>query len=55
LRNFIEAIREGGSQDDLNCPAIEGFKTLVTVLKIEEAVRARRTLAFDPKEFEVET
>ncbi len=52
LRNFFQTVRDGGSQDDLNCPAVEGFRTLATVLKMEEAMSKRTTVDFAPGDFE---
>ncbi|MEC9327561.1 MAG: Gfo/Idh/MocA family oxidoreductase [Verrucomicrobiota bacterium] len=53
LRNFFETVRDGGSQDDLNCPAIEGFRTTVTCMKIHDALANGGKLEFKPEEFEV--
>ncbi|NCG28285.1 MAG: Gfo/Idh/MocA family oxidoreductase [Verrucomicrobiales bacterium] len=53
LRNFFETVRDGGSQDDLNCPAIEGFRTTVTCMKIHDAIANGGKLEFKPEEFEV--
>ena len=53
LRNFFETVRDGGSQDDLYCPAIEGFRTTVTCMKIHDALANGGKLEFKPEEFEV--
>jgi len=53
LRNFFETVRDEGSQDDLNCPAIEGFRTTVTCMKIHDALANGGKLEFKPEEFEV--
>ncbi|NRB43411.1 MAG: Gfo/Idh/MocA family oxidoreductase [Verrucomicrobiales bacterium] len=53
LRNFFETVRDRGSQDDLNCPAIEGFRTTVTCMKIHDALANGGKLEFKPEEFEV--
>ncbi len=53
LRNFFDAVRDGGSQDDLNCPAIEGFKTCVTCMKVHDALEAGEKLEFKPEDFVV--
>ena len=53
LRNFFETVRDKGSQDDLNCPAIEGFRTTVTCMKIHDALANGGKLEFKPEEFEV--
>lgn len=50
LENFFDAIR-GKAQ--LNCPADKGFASAVTVLRVNEAVAARKMLTFDPAEFVV--
>jgi len=48
LRNFFEAIR---GNEELNCPAEIGYETAATVLKVNEAVEAGKTLEFEPSEF----
>ncbi|MCP4847729.1 MAG: Gfo/Idh/MocA family oxidoreductase [Verrucomicrobiaceae bacterium] len=53
LRNFFDAVRNNGSQDDLNCPAIEGFKTTVTCMKIHEAIEKGEKIEFKPEDFVV--
>jgi len=50
LENFFSAIRHG---TPLTCPGEEGFASAVTVLRVNEAVAARRTLTFSPAEFVV--
>jgi predicted dehydrogenase len=50
LENFFNAAR---GQEKLNCPAEIGYKTAVTVLKVNQAVESRDTLTFDPSEFTV--
>jgi len=50
LENFFDAVR---GKAKLNCPAEAGYETAVTVLKVNEAVEARRLLNFKPEEFEV--
>ena len=50
LENFFAAIR---GKAKLNCPAEEGYESAVTVLKVNDAVEARRTLSFKPEEFKV--
>lgn len=50
IENFCDAIRHG---TPLNCPAEQGFASAVTVLKVNEAVAARRMLTFEPKDFVV--
>jgi hypothetical protein len=37
----------------LNCPADVAFASAVTVLKVNEAVAAGKTLAFKPEDFVV--
>ena len=39
--------------ETLNCPAEVGYETAVTVLKVNEAVEARRQLSFQPGDFVV--
>jgi predicted dehydrogenase len=48
LENFFDAIRNG---TPLNCPGESAFATAVTVLKVNEAVAAKKMLTFDPKDF----
>jgi predicted dehydrogenase len=48
LENFFDAIR---GRATLNCPAESAFATAVTILKVNEAVAARRMLPFAPEEF----
>jgi len=50
LENFFDTIR---GKVKLNCPAEVGYETAVTVLKVNEAVEARRPLDFKPEEFKV--
>lgn len=51
LVNFFDAIRDKNVK--LNCPAEVGYHTAVMVLKVNEAVEAKKMLTFDPKEFVV--
>ena len=53
LRNFFETVRDGGTQDDLNCPAMEGFKTCVTCMKVHEALETGGKIEFKPEDFAV--
>lgn len=48
LENFFDAMQ---GKARLNCPAEVGFASAVTVLKVNEAVAARQTLAFAPEDF----
>ncbi len=48
LENFFNAVRGKGK---LNCPAEVGYESAVTVLKVNDAVEAGRTLEFKPDEF----
>ena len=50
LQNFFDTIR-GTAQ--LHCPAEVGYETAVTVLKVNEAIEAKRRLSFTPEEFRV--
>jgi predicted dehydrogenase len=50
LENFINSVR---GEEKLNCPAETAYESAVTVLKVNEAVEARRTLEFSPEEFRV--
>ncbi len=50
LENFFSAVRGKGQ---LNCPAEVGYESAVAVLKVNEAVEARRTLDFSPEEFKI--
>ncbi len=53
LDNFFSACRKNGTQADLNCPAEEGFKTAVTVLKVNEAIATGQKIEFKPEDFVV--
>lgn len=48
LENFFDAIR---GKVRLTCPAETAFASAVTVLKVNEAVAAKRMLAFTPQDF----
>lgn len=48
LENFFEAIRRG---IPLNCPAELAYETAVAVLRVNEAVRNRTLLLFNPSDF----
>jgi len=48
LENFFDAIRKGTA---LNCSGESAFATAVTILKINEAVAAQKTLTFAPSDF----
>jgi predicted dehydrogenase len=50
LENFFDAIR---GKATLNCPAEVGYKTAVSVLKVNEAVEAGKKLEFQSDEFVV--
>jgi len=50
LENFFAAVR---GKAKLNCPAEDGYESAVSVLKVNEAVEARRTLNFKPEDFKV--
>jgi predicted dehydrogenase len=50
LENFFDAMRKGAS---LNCPADEAFASCVTVLKVNEAIAAKKMLTFAPDDFKV--
>jgi len=50
LENFFSAIREG---TPLSCSGEQGFASTVTVLKVNEAVTARKMLTFNPSDFVV--
>jgi predicted dehydrogenase len=50
LDNFFNAVR---GREKLNCSAEIGYETAVTVLKVNEAVEARRRLIIDPREYRV--
>ena len=50
LENFFGAIRGAGK---LTCPAEVAYESTVTVLKVNEAVGAKRRLEFKPEEFTV--
>jgi predicted dehydrogenase len=48
LENFFDAIQ---GKAKLNCPGEVAFASAVTVLKVNEAVAARKTLQFSPEDF----
>ncbi|MGQ9801554.1 MAG: Gfo/Idh/MocA family oxidoreductase [Candidatus Saccharicenans sp.] len=48
LENFFEAIRRG---IPLNCPAELAYETAVAVLRVNEAVRNKTLLRFNPSDF----
>lgn len=48
LENFFDAIRKG---TPLNCPGESAFATAVTVLKVNEAIAAKKMLTFAPGDF----
>ena len=50
LENFFDGIRKGAK---LNCPGDEAFASAVTVLKVNEAIAARKVLTFSPSDFVV--
>jgi predicted dehydrogenase len=50
LENFFEAVRKG---TPLSCPPEVGFETAVSVLKVNEALKAARRLDFKAEEFQV--
>jgi predicted dehydrogenase len=50
LQNFFDAVRGTAT---LHCPAEDGYRTAVTVLKVNEAVEARQRLPFTPEDFRV--
>jgi len=50
LSNFFDAIRDKAK---LNCPGEVAFKTAVTVLKINEAIKTGKKLTFKPEDFKV--
>ncbi|MGH7959668.1 MAG: Gfo/Idh/MocA family protein, partial [Opitutaceae bacterium] len=48
LENFFDAIRKG---IPLNCPGEQAFASAVTVLKVNEAIAAKKMLNFAPDDF----
>jgi predicted dehydrogenase len=48
LENFFDAVR---GKTALNCPGEVAFATAVTILKVNEAVAARKMLTFAPEDF----
>lgn len=48
LENFFDAIRLG---KPLNCPGEVGYETAVSVLRVNDAVKAGRKLEFAPEDF----
>ncbi|AQT69274.1 putative oxidoreductase YvaA [Anaerohalosphaera lusitana] len=49
LENFFDAMR---GKVELNCPAEDGYASAVTVLKVNEAIQAKKRLEFKPEDFE---
>jgi hypothetical protein len=50
LENFFNAIR---GKEELNCPVEVGYETAVAVLKVNEAIKAKREIKFKSNEFNV--
>ena len=50
LKNFFDAVR---GKATLTCPAEVGYQATVTVLKVNEAMKAGRRLDYRPEEFKV--
>ncbi len=50
LENFFNTIR---GKEKLNCPVDVGYETAVAVLKVNEAIKAKREVKFKPNEFKV--
>jgi predicted dehydrogenase len=48
LENFFNAIRD---KEALNCPVEVGYESAVTVLKVNEAVKAKREIEFKQSDF----
>ena len=50
LENFFNAIR---GTEELNCPVEVGYETAVAVLKVNDAIKAKREIKFSPNEFKI--
>ncbi len=50
LENFFDAIR---GKATLNCPVDVGFETAAVVLKVNEAIKAKREVRYHPRDFKV--
>jgi len=50
LKNFFDTIR---GEDELNCPVEVGYETAVAVLKVNEAIKAKREVKFSPNDFKI--
>lgn len=50
LENFFNAVR---GKEKLNCPGEIGYETAVMVLKVNDAVAAKKQLDFKPEDFKV--
>jgi predicted dehydrogenase len=48
LENFFDAVRKGAP---LNCPADQAFASAITVLRVNEAIAAKKELKFSPNDF----
>jgi predicted dehydrogenase len=53
LLNFFDTTRKQGKQEELNCPAEEGFRTCVTVLKVNESIETGQKIVFKPEDFAI--
>jgi len=58
LENFFEAVRMFGSDKKkakahLNCPGETALETTVTVLRVNEAIEAKKTIQFKDEDFKV--
>ena len=51
VENFLNAIRNGGKQEDLNCPVADAYKCCRAVLAINDAVREGKRIEFKPEDF----
>ncbi len=50
LENFFNAIR---GNEELNCPVEVGYETAVAVLKVNQAIKAKREVKFNSNEFKI--
>ena len=50
IRSHFDTIR---GEDELNCPVEVGYETAVAVLKVNEAIKAKREVKFNPNDFKI--
>ena len=51
VENFLNTVRGGGKQSQLNCPVEDAYKCCRAVLAINQAVKEGRRIEFKPEDF----